>query len=389
MSRHSSLDGSPLPPASKRSARKHKAANSTAVTAKPHAGDEGELKQVHNSSRRGNAPAHQRPKAPVSEHADAALASGLVLYDDDEQRPATTSPTKQRRKPRPNRQRSPPAPATTDDSTNESSAFESSTPIKFAYSPSPSPAPLDEITFGADFISKSAPAANSRLRPRHHNNHGQYLSAASGGGSSADEWDMPVASTGPGTPVSNGLTWQQEEALKSASKSHSKNNSSSSISQHNNGGARSRNASGRGGKADNKDKASRAAVSSSLSESAPSGLNWQQQLLQSAPTASPQPTLDQPHLSPGKARRAQLRDEETFGLSPSGSSSALDDLFSPNNRRMRTPPHHHTPTKNAGTPVGPVEPRYAGPTFHNSPAPSTLPTPTFLLRRLQALKLAA
>ena len=172
-----------------------------------------------------------------------------------------------------------------------------------------------------------------------------------------------------------------------------------------------------------------------------STLNWQQELFQStansttsfdqalessskrhqSPTKS-STTSSHPHTNsnPNQSRKQQVKDEETFGIanspptaSPRPRTSAPGDrqtkssktsLKSPKPSRTSSnsllPPSTPTSqsTSNSGTTTprgtttsigGAGEARYAGPTFHNSPAPSSLPMPSFLLKRQQRSDLTA
>ena len=159
-----------------------------------------------------------------------------------------------------------------------------------------------------------------------------------------------------------------------------------------------------------------------------SPLNWQQELFQSNPNSSS--SFDQPietttkrqhsptkqsHPNTQNTKRQSAKDDETFGLanlefnpasprpqrtphststndrstkpsksslkSPKPSRSSSNSLLPPS-----TPTSKSTSNSGTSTPrsaLGPGETRYAGPTFHNSPAPSSLPMPSFLLKRQQ------
>lgn len=119
-------------------------------------------------------------------------------------------------------------------------------------------------------------------------------------------------------------------------------------------------------------------------------------------------------LTPARQRQQRIKDSITFGLNDLDISSADT---SPHEEELEPRSHHHvsrhnsvghnhnqrrhataitsphrpspptqivqlesvvTPTKGSSDSLGP---RYAGPTFHNSPAPSSLPVPSFVLRR--------
>lgn len=136
-------------------------------------------------------------------------------------------------------------------------------------------------------------------------------------------------------------------------------------------------------------------------------LNWQEAL-----SSHSTPAYNSGALSPAKngssatiSRRQQLLDESTFGPAPgSPVAHSLTDVFSSalNTLSPRASPARRpspasqsaqtaTPTRNTsssalGASSGgeSVEPRYAGPTFHNSPAPSTLGIPSFLAKKRAA-----
>ncbi|GAA5958911.1 hypothetical protein JCM8115_000686 [Rhodotorula mucilaginosa] len=230
-----------------------------------------------------------------------------------------------------------------------------------------------------------------------------------------DEWDMPVLNIGgnqqqqdKSAKPKESLSWQQE-LLRAGS-----NTSSATTARNGNNGSpvsrpRSRvqpakdlrpapmtsnNSAGR----------SRPALATSHSDSFPStsssssSLNWQQELLLRTDevqlvqqvTATTTTTTAVTNFTPARQRRNQIKDSITFGIAnlDLAATAAETDVFSgapaSSNRRQKraaiTPQVVvdnlvATPTKTA------VEPRYAGPTFHNSPAPSALPMPSFMLRR--------
>ena len=227
-----------------------------------------------------------------------------------------------------------------------------------------------------------------------------------------DEWDMPVLHISgnqqqqdKSAKPKESLSWQQE-LLRAGS-----NNASSAATTGRNGNngspvsrPRSRvqpakdlrpapmtsnNSAGR----------SRPALATLHSDSFPSSsssLNWQQELLlrtdevqlvqQVTATTT---TTAVTSVTPARQRRNQIKDSITFGIATLDLAAAAEtDVFSgapaSSNRRHKRATAVApqvvenlvaTPTKTA------VEPRYAGPTFHNSPAPSALPMPSFMLRR--------
>lgn len=191
------------------------------------------------------------------------------------------------------------------------------------------------------------------------------------------------------------LTWQQQQALRPHSSNHSTSittprrtrTESASLGRVGGGLFRGQN---------QQPRATRPPLSGSVSDSAAAtttttGLTWQQELLQSsAPSAAASPFSSATAgavPSPSKLRRQLLRDEMTFGggslslNSPSSSSDSasvqfpIDDLPSPVRQPRTLPNGYSTPTK------GPAVERYAGSNFMNSPSPSSLPAPSFLLRR--------
>ncbi|GAA5981657.1 hypothetical protein JCM10908_004552 [Rhodotorula pacifica] len=132
------------------------------------------------------------------------------------------------------------------------------------------------------------------------------------------------------------------------------------------------------------------------SSSANSSLNWQQELLlrtdevQLVQQVTTTTTVTS-NGTPARQRRNQIKDSITFGLA--NLDLAESDVFSASpvapasarrQQQKRAAAAPQVVETLAATPTKSVEPRYAGPTFHNSPAPSALPMPSFMLRRHQA-----
>lgn len=268
------------------------------------------------------------------------------------------------------------------------------------------------------------PAAAQTEQQTHHSyrHYPVEFSQQSSSSSSADEWDMPVATPGRTVPVAN-LTWQQQEGLSRSasmgqvradkarrSKKGTVGSNTVVTDGKNTSAGRARSGSLRH-VASNPSTGSQASPHKqrpplngfhSDSAATTTGLTWQQELLQSSGgerSISPQKS----HTASGKgpSRRQQQRDEQTFGIGSldlTSGESASEDLFgalepertprrSKNQQQQKQQKHsgdisarhqqYATPTKVSM----PAEERYAGPTFHNSPLPSSLPTPSFLLRR--------
>ena len=316
-----------------------------------------------------------------------------------------STPTKaRRRRGRANRQTSPPLP----EILSKESGFSSTTP------------PLAD----SHAHSQSVPP---ELPPRHHHHHHHYSHQ-----SSEDEWDMPSIGGGGGgkraSAVKESLSWQQE-LLKTTSTSvaptrnnrtrnenkvfeSSPNSRPSPRQTRNSVPTPHRHA------PNNKP---RPVLHPSLSDTNPSSnpcLNWQQEMLlqtdlqtsalsENRRTHSSSPTKPSPvtvthtapssTMTPARQRQQRIKDSITFGLNDldlSDDAHSAEDIFnSPISRhnsmnrrthqnqgmRRQSPPTNTefaTPTKSDS-----LEPRYAGPTFHNSPAPSSLPVPSFVLRR--------
>lgn len=237
-------------------------------------------------------------------------------------------------------------------------------------------------------------------------------------------WDMPAVAAGGGADSpKQSLSWQQE-LLKSGAASGATTGRTprgdSPVSRPRSRGVAARDSRPGGAPAVPSaaaaaGKAPRPALHSSHSETGTTGagpsLNWQQELLlQMDPAAVGQQQIQQQQqqqsqlgapagITPARQRRNQLKDSITFGLGTLDLSEDDTDVFaSPGSRRSgRTATQAasssssfkavtglSTPTRPqqlAAPVVAPVEPRYAGPTFHNSPAPSSLPVPSFMLRR--------
>ncbi|GAA5944716.1 hypothetical protein JCM3775_006478 [Rhodotorula graminis] len=226
-------------------------------------------------------------------------------------------------------------------------------------------------------------------------------------------WDMPaVAASGTDSPKQN-LSWQQE-LLRSGS-TRSATRGDSPVARPRSRGVSSNAKDSRSNAQAASAAKSRPALHTSHSESGTTGagpsLNWQQELLLSmdpAGTVQQQPSQAQQQqqlgapagTTPARQRRNQIKDSITFGLSSVDLSEDDTDVFaSPGSRRgghagasrggrsaqpASAPTSFSTPSKaqqQQAAPASLVEPRYAGPTFHNSPAPSSLPMPSFMLRR--------
>lgn len=174
-----------------------------------------------------------------------------------------------------------------------------------------------------------------------------------------------------------------------------------------------------------------------IPSSSDSGLNWQEALTQQsspsksfAPFSPPSSSNNNNNNTNGntngrRQQQQQLLDESTFGVSndvfsspspllqnartASSSQRASPRLPSARNHspaiqhspsqhnQFATPPRPSSTsnlsftshsTNNNATPVAVVEARYAGPTFHNSPAPSSLGIPNFLAKKRAAAKMA-
>ncbi|GAA5870702.1 hypothetical protein JCM3774_001729 [Rhodotorula dairenensis] len=227
-----------------------------------------------------------------------------------------------------------------------------------------------------------------------------------------DEWDMPVLGADAqqhhhqqdkAAKPKESLSWQQE-LLRSGS-----NNLATSRSG-NNGSPVSRPRSRGQGPKDLRPapmsatgRSGRPALTTSHSESftaSSSSLNWQQELLLRTDEVQlvqqVSTTTAVTSLTPARQRRNQIKDSITFGLADLDLVGGEADVFSgspvaapaSSNRRQQqqqkrsAPQQQHVVVESLGvTPTKAVEPRYAGPTFHNSPAPSALPMPSFMLRR--------
>ncbi|GAA6049591.1 hypothetical protein JCM3770_005024 [Rhodotorula araucariae] len=219
-----------------------------------------------------------------------------------------------------------------------------------------------------------------------------------------DAWDMPTVA---GDAFKQNLSWQQELLRNGSvnSRDTGRAKGDSPVAR-----PRSRDVAGRdtrtGGSPSSASSSStgkpRPPLHASLSENGTTGagpsLNWQQELLlqmDPAATAQQQPPANAAAgLTPARQRRNQIKDSITFGLSNLDLSEDDNDVFaSPGSRRSgqqsrgRTQPSSVAAT-GFSTPTKPqqlAEPRYAGPTFHNSPAPSSLPTPSFMRRKVDAV----
>ncbi|GAA5901514.1 hypothetical protein JCM6882_006301 [Rhodosporidiobolus microsporus] len=330
-----------------------------------------------------------RSDSPLKQSAAAELEPPLGLAGGDDQVNSTDTPSKGRRRRggRANRQASPPLP-------EGDAAVEQSFP-----STSPPQSDYDALSSLHSRSVPPDPNVKHHLHPR-----SRFPDAQSSG----DEWEVPAV---PVKPKEN-LSWQQE-LLRSGSTSSSTQNvrargnespQSRPRSRVNGKDARTTGSSGSSSSTGGKARPPlHASVSDNGTSSGPS-LNWQQELLLHTPdlTALHQPSPVKPvsGLTPARQRRNQQRDNLTFGLGDldlEDGNEEFDDIFASPGRnggrnaphlsqassRNRTNPNSAAPT-GFSTPTKPVqtlEPRYAGPTFHNSPAPSSLPVPSFMLRR--------
>ncbi|GAA6027349.1 hypothetical protein JCM8097_002616 [Rhodosporidiobolus ruineniae] len=336
---------------------------------------------------RGDSPLKHSP-ADAEDNSTETAASGPAA--------AADTPTKQRRRRggRSNRQASPPLPDAAD-SAALGAPFPSTTPPQSDYDALSS---LHSRSVPPDPVNKH------HLHPRSRYNDTQ---------SSGDEWEVPAV---PVQPKEN-LSWQQEmlrngsaAALNSRQKGTESPSSRprSRVNTNVGGGGTGKDArtTGSGGSASSGGGRSRPPLHTSISDNGAAtgpSLNWQQELLLQTPdlTALHQPSPVKPvssALTPARQRRNQQRDNETFGLgeldlndedefadifaSPGrGGGNQYGGSRNSSNSSSSTTTGFSTPTKALSPPSGPVEPRYAGPTFHNSPAPSSLPVPSFMLRR--------
>lgn len=236
--------------------------------------------------------------------------------------------------------------------------------------------------------------------------------------SSGDEWDMPTLAQ---VSAKENLSWQQELLAKGSAEPSARRSNQADGSRRTASGPPSRPTSarpGQGGGRQQGAKSHRPVLHGSVSDSSgaglgagASGLTWQQEMLQhiggGQPATAPSfgaledtitGTPDRRNNGSNHNRRHQQRDAETFGLG----GLSVDDPFGPltpsRHHNQARPVHHPSPRVQSShhqhqhqhhqasvTPTKPTEPRYAGPTFHNSPAPSSLPMPSFMLRRQAAV----
>ncbi|GAA5960400.1 hypothetical protein JCM21900_003540 [Sporobolomyces salmonicolor] len=333
-----------------------------------------------------------KPESPLKQSSTPGLVEVPPLASGDAPADDSSNLTQgRRRRGRANRQISPPLPESDSSPEHPQPALLSTTPPQSGY---------DSNTL---HHSRSFPADSSF--PRHHQHpHSQF----SGTQSSGDEWDMPIGKTEVGKPKES-LSWQQELLQSGASTTHNKvrAKADSPLARPRSRGVGARDT--RFAPSSKPRPALHASVSDNSAVSGGPSLNWQQELLLNTDiqasllsdrhTHSSSPTKNS-NLTPARQRQQRIKDNITFGLGDLDLNDSeeydLDDVFaSPASRqnsgrrqnRSRTAPSpatavvFSTPTKQS---PAPAEPRYAGPTFHNSPAPSSLPVPSFLLRRQAA-----
>ncbi|BGO94019.1 hypothetical protein NBRC10512v2_002710 [Rhodotorula toruloides] len=294
---------------------------------------------------------------------------------------ATPSKSARRRRGRANRQPSPPLPPDASASSGldqPAPAFASTTPPR------------------SDF---AALAGHSRSVPP------DPLSVRQHQYSLADAWDMPAVPQQSSDKPKESLSWQQELLRSGSLNSHSRNGSNSKAGDSPAARTRSRTAKSTANPqpASNTNK-SRPPLTTSVSDYGTSTnptLNWQQEMLLRTDDAQlvqqqSSSTNASSTLTPARQRRNQIKDSITFGVAGLDLSEDDTDVFGSSASTPRRQQHQQqqrpraqqsTPVLSTGstgysTPVKVApEARYAGPTFHNSPAPSLLPVPSFLLRR--------
>ncbi|GAA5885110.1 hypothetical protein JCM16303_006406 [Sporobolomyces ruberrimus] len=349
-----------------------------------------------------------------SEQASVQVAiPSLSSNSVDENGVDQSTPTKaRRRRGRATRQTSPPFPE----------SLLPAAPIDDSDFTSTNPPQADE--FSSHAHSQSVPPE----LPPHHRNTNNYGSKRHS--SSGDEWDMPGSGLNRSNEPKENLSWQQE-LFKSAPTAQSSRN----LHHHkvtDSPGSRTGVAPRTTRRSaptpqQHRNIAPRPALHPSLSDSNAAtnssssnpSLNWQQEMLLQSDlqtsnlattdrrvhSASPtKPTSNHVQsnststMTPARQRQHRIKDSITFGLNdldlselheaPQQQSYHNSPVSRHNSMRgTRTTPRRNsppavaeavTPTKQDTNNLGP---RYAGPTFHNSPAPSSLPVPSFVLRR--------
>lgn len=225
----------------------------------------------------------------------------------------------------------------------------------------------------------------------------------------ADEWDMPVSAAisarhSEADKPKESLSWQQELLRSGSIGSHT-----SGASRHGNNASPLPRPRSRGQAtsvvAKESGRKTRPALTTSHSDtytgttstvapsSASASLNWQQELLlrtDDVQLVQQVSVIAGQNATPARQRRNQAKDSVTFGLANLDLAEPVGDVFStlpvpaPTRRQQPKRASHGAQLaveQPMATPLKPAEPRYAGPTFHNSPAPSALPVPSFMLRR--------
>ncbi|GAA5928773.1 proline-rich nuclear receptor coactivator motif-containing protein [Sporobolomyces koalae] len=251
--------------------------------------------------------------------------------------------------------------------------------------------------------------------PQHHRSHHR---------AEMDAWDMPVLAGGAGAhrtsePKEN-LSWQQELLKSAPVNTVSRRGNKVSDSPGSRAGPRNpaRQSAPTSRQHNARPPLNTSASDTSMSTTNPS-LNWQQEMLlqtdlqtsaltdrranSSSPIKSSTAYVHgQSHqnVTPARQRQQRIKDSITFGLTDLHLSEA-DDYSAKEDPNFASPVSRHNSTSSRRTPrrvsppavaaelVTPTKqqdqlslgPRYAGPTFHNSPAPSSLPVPSFVLRR--------
>ena len=106
------------------------------------------------------------------------------------------------------------------------------------------------------------------------------------------------------------------------------------------------------------------------------------------PPSAPSPRTQQPRN--GSTTDRQAKSSKTSLKSPKPSRSSSNSLLPPSTPTPQSKSNSGTSTPRGSSAASAGgEARYAGPTFHNSPAPSSLPMPSFLLKRQQRNDLTA
>ena len=243
----------------------------------------------------------------------------------------------------------------------------------------------DDVFSCAQMLSKSAPSSTAvgTAASRKGNRKGK-------GGNiqdSADpQWDMPdlppsvaLRQAGQDEASSTALTWQQQLLASSMNKASSSDGTANERKRNKNQQAQlakeGKKDSNGSAKTRDQHKGDPAAAGSA---SASSGLTWQQQTLASSADqgSRPREAKGQKFDSPNKAQRSTQDQQNKRGTAATGTKPSTPSK--PSSKSVNDLSKSQSVSDTSSSLSGPM---YAGPSFHSSPSPASLPAPSFARQR--------